>query len=306
MRFFSILILAITVVLSGCATDGVTEEAVTRELSTDIGDDEQKALNRANAETLYNVARNFLESGMPNKAIKAYNKLQVRYPFSDYATQAALEAIYAHYDAHEYQSALAASNRFLRQHPRHPQIAYVYYLRGLAFTKRTSGSGGFFSGGRNQRDPTYLRRAFTTFNRLIQNYPDSSYAKDAQLRMIQIKHRLAKYELKVAEYYVSREAWVGANRRAEHIMEHYQGSNSVPRALEIMAFTYRKLGMEKLALNARAVLQKSYPVYLTHRKEFYRQRAGMAHRYQLPDKNTQAINPPASAVGSTESSHKSP
>lgn len=304
MRAFSILILAVTVVLSGCATNGVTEEAVTRELTTDIGDDEHSAVNRANAETLYNVARNFLEQGMPRKALKAYNKLQVRYPFSDYATQAALEAIYAHYAAHEYQSALAASTRFLKQHPRHPQVDYVYYLRGLAFAERTGG-GGFFSGGRNQRDPTYLRRAFTAFNLLIQNYPDSPYVKDAQLRMIQIKHRLAKYELKVAEYYVSREAWVGANRRAEHIIEHYQGSNSVPRALEIMAFTYRKLGMEKLALDARAVLQESYPAYLTHREEFYRQRAGLAHRYELPPMDTQDVAPPASTLDAAGSDHKS-
>lgn len=286
MRAFRLLFIAVVVLLSGCAsTSGVTETDVARELATDLDGKGERVLDRASAETLYNVARQYLKSGAYQQALKVYDEIRTRFPFSDYATQAALESIYAHYALGEYQAALAASSRFLKQHPRHPQVAYVYYLRGLANYKRTGGDG-LFGAGKNKRDPTHLRQAFTDFNLLINNYPDSPFVKDAQLRMIKIKHRLAKYELNVAEYYVSREAWVAASRRAEHIIETYQGSSSVPRALEILAYSYRKMGLQKLALDARAVLQASYPNYLVHRTEFYRQRAGLEPRYKLPPMDT--------------------
>lgn len=301
MRVFRLLFIAVLIILSGCAsTPGVSEADVTRELVTELGDDSQRATNQASAETLYNVARKFLKAGSASRALKAYDKIRSRFPFSEYATQAALESIYAHYFLGEYQAALAASSRFLKQHPRHPQVAYVYYLRGLANSKRTGGES-LFSAGRNKRDPTHLRQAFTDFNLLIHNYPDSPYVKDAQLRMIKIRHRLAKYELNVAEYYLGREAWVAASRRAEHLIENYQGTNSVPRALEILAYSYRKLGLQKLALDARAVLQTSFPNYLVHRKEFYRQRAGLKPRYELPPMDGRDTQSDATTQSGTES-----
>lgn len=286
---FVLLIIAVTI-LPGCANTPaeVTEQEVAYELALDRGSDKNRAANRADAQTLYNVARQFLVAGAPRKALKAYDKVLARFPFSEYAVQSALESIYAHYAAREYQAALTASDHFLRQHPRHPEAAYVYYLRGLANYERTGGDDSFFSAGMNLRDPTHLRQAFTDFNLLIHNYPNSPYAKDAQLRMIRIKNRLAQYELSVAEYYGSREAWVAASRRAEYVIEHYQGASAVPRALEILAHSYRKLGLEKLALDARAVLQASYPAYLVNREEFYRQQAGLKPRYELPPMNGRA------------------
>lgn len=286
MRAVILLLIAVVVALSGCASNPeANEQQVAREVVTD--DEDNRAIDRANAETLYNTARDFLEAGDPQRALELYDKLQARFPFSEYATQAELETIYANYAAYQYQAALSAADRFIKQHPRHSDIPYVYYIRGLANYKRTGGSSNFFSAGQDRRDPTHLRQAFTDFNLLIRNYPDSPYTKDAQLRMIEIKHRLAKYELAVAEYYLKRRAWVAASRRAEYIVNHYQGSNSVPRALEIMEHAYRKLGLENLAQDSRAILQTSYPNYLVHRKEFYRQRAGLEPRYELPPMDAQ-------------------
>lgn len=283
MRVVSLSLIAVLVILSGCASNPeASESQVAREVATDLGSDDNRAVKRADAKTLYNTARGFLESGAPQRALKLYDKLQARFPFSEFATQAELEAIYANYAANQYQSALSAADRFIKQHPRHPRIAHVYYVRGLANYDRTGGSSNFFSAGQNKRDPTHLRQAFTDFNLLIRNYPDSAYTKDAQLRMIQIKHRLAKFELNIAEYYLTRQAWVAASRRAEYIVNKYQGSDSVPRALEILEHAYRKLGLDKLAMESRTILQASYPGYLVHRREFYRQRAGLEPRYELP------------------------
>ena len=53
-------------------------------------------------------------------------------------------------------------------------------------------------------------------------------------------------------------------------------------ALEIMEISYAKLNQPGLAEDSRAILQASYPNYLLHRDEFYRQQAGEAPDYELP------------------------
>lgn len=240
-----------------------------------------RTLERAAAASVYNAARDFLIAGNPQRALELYQEVEVRFPFTEYATQSELESITARYQAYQYDAAVSAADRFVKQHPRHPHVDYVYYLRGLVNYERVGGDS-FVGGDQSQRDPTHLRQSFTSFNLLIQNFPDSPYNKDAQLRMIEIKHRLAENELSIAEYYLRRRAWVAASRRAEAIIERYQGSDSVPRALEIMEHSYRMLGLEELAQDARTILQTSYPNYILHREEFYRQRAGMEPRYELP------------------------
>lgn len=277
-----LIIIALVTVLPGCGGGEHSEELrIAREEV--LGRDTNRALERANAETIYNTARGFLDGGDPIRALELYNEIQARFPFTEFATQSELESITANYRAATYEAALADADRFIKQHPRHANIDYVYYLRGVTNYNRTENTvDGILSGEGTRRDPTNLRQAFTDFNLLVQNYPDSLYNKDAQLRMIEIRHRLAEYELNVAEYYATRRAWVAATRRAQFVLEQYQGSDSIPRALEILEQGYRELGVEDMAQDAHAILMTSYPGYMLNRTEFYRQRAGLKPSYTLP------------------------
>lgn len=290
MRFQAtrtVLVLA-AALLTACAGGKSAEEMR-------IAQGDERALARAQAEELYNQAREYLVGGAPQQALEIYREIQSRFPFTEYATQADIESIAALYQAYQYETALTIADRFIKQHPRHAHIDYVYYLRGLINYDRVGGDS-ILGGDASQRDPTYLRQAFTDFNLLIRNFPDSPYNKDAQLRMIEIKHRLARHDLRIAEYYLRRRAWVAASRRAEAIIEKYQGSDSVPRALEIMEHSYRKLGLEDLAQDTRTILRESYPNYILHREEFYRQRAGLEPRYELPPME----GPPAVTAAQTQ------
>ncbi|MDT0617614.1 outer membrane protein assembly factor BamD [Salinisphaera sp. P385] len=274
-----VLLTAVMATLGGCASsDRADELQVARDI---VGGGEGRAVARADAETLYNTARGFLDSNDPQKALELYEEIQARFPFTEFAIQAQLETIYANKAAKQPDAALAAADRFIKQHPRHPAIDYVYYLRGATNYDRVEAET-VLGADPDKRDPTQLRQAFTDFNLLIRNYPDSVYRKDAQLRMINIRHRLAAHSLSIAEYYLKRRAYVAASRRAEFVVERYQGTDSIPRALEIMEHAYRKAGLEELALNAQAVLTASYPGFLVHRREFYRQQEGLEPRYDLP------------------------
>lgn len=288
--FCVILMLA----LAGCGGDTGIEDAPYSDVP--LVDSEGNDLEGADAERLYRAAHDYLHSNDPEQALGLYAEVQARFPFSPYATQAALESITAQYMFGEYNKAVSAADRFIKQHPRHPHVDYVYYLRGLANYRRND--TGLLGGDADQRDLSYLRQAFSDFKLLIQNFPDSVYAKDAQLHMIKIRNRLADFELGIAEYYLRRHAYVASARRAAYIVNHYQRSDSVPRALEIMQESYIKLGLSGLAEDARAILQASYPNYILHREEFYRQRAGEEPRYELPEMD-QAGRAPADAAETT-------
>jgi outer membrane protein assembly factor BamD len=64
----------------------------------------------------------------------------------------------------------------------------------------------------DKRPPRDGELAFSLFGRLVERYPASPYAGDAQQRMIYLKNRLAAYENVVARFYLERDAYVAALR----------------------------------------------------------------------------------------------
>ena len=256
-------------VLTGCASDkGIDETGYSKEPLTDRQGDK---LQQADARRLYQSGRDFLLHGQPGRAQRLYSEVQARFPFSPYAVQSDLESIDAHYLSGDYQAALDAADQFIKQRPRNPHIDYAYYVRGLSDFQRNEGN--IISADPDRRNTVYLQQAFNDFSLLVKNYPRSHYAKDAQLHMINIRNRLALFDLRIADYYLSRRAYVAASRRAEQIVSRYQGSSSVPRALEIMEESYARLELPDLAADTRAVLQNSYPEYILDPGAFYRQQA---------------------------------
>ncbi|HET7313182.1 outer membrane protein assembly factor BamD [Salinisphaera sp.] len=286
-------------VMAGCASDkGISETGYSNKPLTDR---QGHKLESADAKRLYESARDFLMHGQPSRALPLYAEVSARFPFSEYAPQSELETVAAHYEAGDYDQAIDAADRFIKQHPRNPHVDYVYYMRGLSNYARNN--PGLLGSNPDKRNVDYLKQAFNDFSLLVENYPNSDYAKDAQLHMIDIRNRVAAFDLRIAEYYYKRRAYVASARRAESIVKHYQGSDSVPRALEIMEQSYAKLNLPDLAEDTRAILQVSYPNYLLHRDEFYRQQAGEAPNYTLPDLGAPpAAGKPASDPASDDDS----
>ena len=84
------------------------------------------------AQKLYTEAKDNLNEGNYERAVKLFETLEARYPFGRYAQQAQLEVAYAYYKDNEPISAIAACDRFIKLHPNHPNVDYAYYLKGLA------------------------------------------------------------------------------------------------------------------------------------------------------------------------------
>lgn len=223
-------------------------------------DDEDIVVANKGAEALYEDAKTSMEIGNFNQAAATLSALDSRYPFGPLSHQVQLDLIYAYYKAAKSDEALATIDRFIRLNPNHSDIDYAVYMRGLV---NMGSDKNFFQDivgiDRSDRDASQARDAFNDFKELIEKFPDSKYAADAQKRMLHIKNRLAKYELAVARYYMKRDAYVAASNRGQYVLEHFPDTMHVKDALEIMVECYDNLELPKLKESTLQTLRLNFP-----------------------------------------------
>jgi outer membrane protein assembly factor BamD len=210
-------------------------------------------------EQLYKQARQQLDSYDYNRAIKTYEALTARFPFTDQARQARIDLIYAYYRQGETESAIDAADTFIRENPTHPRVDYAWYVKGLVDFERTPNAfERLFRADLTKRPPVTARKSFEAFRTVVEQYPKSLYAHDAQRRMIYLRNRLANYDIHVAEYYMRRGAYVGAAQRATHVLENYDGAPAMRDALNILVAADAKLGLNERAQQAEQVYAANF------------------------------------------------
>lgn len=250
----AISLLIATATLTGCASNGDNAGPI-----QNIKEASDRRLNKLPAEILYARARRATDTGSYTNALSLYDRIDTRFPFSDVARQAQLERAYVHFRQHNELSAISAVNRFINQYPRHKNIAYAYYLKGLAsFRFAAPDDDHWYSSDKTTRDIGSSREAFFAFAQVVNNYPQSPYAADARRRMLHLRDRMAKHYLNVMEYYERKSAWVAVVNRGQLILENYQGSKYVPATLDLMIKAYTELNLDDLAEDTRRLRDENY------------------------------------------------
>lgn len=212
------------------------------------------------AQQFYNEAKQALEASEFERAIENFEMLEARYPFGRHAQQAQLDIAYAYYRFDEMDSAIAAAERFIRLHPTNPYVDYAYYLKGLAnYNRGRSLLETFFPRDFSQLNQHWVRQSFRDFATLVRKFPDSRYSKDAQHRLHYLRNKMAEHELRTAQFYFDRGAWVAAANRSRYLVENYSQTPSVPDALALLADAYLELDMQALAQSALRVLRANAP-----------------------------------------------
>lgn len=214
---------------------------------------------RGSEQEVYERAQGYLSAKNWAQAIETLQLMEEYFPFGNYAEHAQLELIYAYFKAEEYESAAAAAERFIRLHPRQRNVDYAYYMRGVANYYNDSVFSQFFPSDVSKRDPGTAKEAFNHFSQLLNLFPESAYALDAQKRMIYLKNTLARAEINVANYYFKRGAYLAAANRGRWVVENLQQTPAVPDALAVMAQAYHLLEMQELSDDAVRVLAHNYP-----------------------------------------------
>lgn len=223
-------------------------------------DQQEKELYKGFSENqFYERIQKYLQGQNWSDAITSLQAFEAQFPFGNYAEQAQLELIYAYYESYDYEAAIASAERFIRLHPRHANVDYAFYIQALAATVQSKGMfSDFIPLDESRRDVGEARRAFATFSELVNQYPGSSYAADAQKRMLHLRNILARHEIHVANYYFKRGAYLAAANRGKYVVENFQQTPAVPDGLAVMAQAYYLMGLRDLADDATRVLAANY------------------------------------------------
>jgi outer membrane protein assembly factor BamD len=242
-----IAMLFATAMLAGCSWFNV-----------DLGQKDPTA--NWDADKLYAEARLEMSNGSWVKARELYQKLESRYPFGRHAQQALMEIAYTYYKEGETAQAIQTCERFIRQYPNHPNVDYVYYLKGLASYNDDLGFlGRVLNQDISERDAKAAREAFDAFKDLVTRYPDSRYAEDARARMRFLVNSQAQAEVNIARFYFTRKAYLAAIQRSQTVVRDFQRTPAVEEALYLMVRSYEALNFKDLQSDAERVLALNYP-----------------------------------------------
>jgi outer membrane protein assembly factor BamD len=240
-RLWAVLLLASLALLGGCHSR------------------QAKNLKKATAQSLYANAHKAMNNNDFEYAIKQYEALTSRFPFTDEARQARLDLIYVYYRKGEKESATDAADQFLRENPTHPRIDYAWYMKGMIDFERTPYAiERWFGVDMARRPPASALKSIAAFNTVVTQFPKSDYAQDALKRLVYLRNRLAEYEVNVARYYVKRGAYLAAAQRAQGVIDQYDGAPAERTAVAVLLECYQKLGFTDLAANVQRVYAANY------------------------------------------------
>jgi outer membrane protein assembly factor BamD len=212
-------------------------------------DNEEEYVERP-VEELYNEGLDSLHAGENDDAAAFFDEVERQHPYSTWATRAQLMAAYAHYREARYDDSLNAIDRFLSLHPGHPSAPYAYYLRALCYYEQIADV---------TRDQKNTELALAALSEVVRRYPESPYARDAQLKIDLTRDHLAGKDMEIGRFYLKRGEYQAAIKRFRRVIERYQTTTHVPEALHRLTEAYLALGIVEEAQTAAAVLGHNYP-----------------------------------------------
>ena len=191
-----------------------------------------------------------LADGDAELAAVRYEEVERLHPWSSEAKVAMIEASQAYYLSENYEQAALAAQRFLAFYPTDPEAPRAQYLIGVSYYDQIADVG---------RDQANTRRALQELRTVEDRYPDTSYARDARLKIDLALDHLAGKEMEVGRFYLKRGQHVAAINRFRTVIERYQTTTHAPEALHRLVESYLALGVVNEAQTAAAVLGYNFP-----------------------------------------------
>lgn len=214
------------------------------------GGDDRPVYVEKPVEELYNGAMNAMQAGDYEEAARLFDEVERQHPYSEWAAKAQLMAAYAYYQENSYDEAINALDRFIELHPGSPDAPYAYYLKAISYYEQIVDV---------RRDQTATSQALTALEEVVRRYPDSTYARDAELKIDLALDHLAGKHMDIGRFYQSRSEYLAAINRFRTVIERYQTTTHTPEALHRLVECYLAMGIVDEAKATAAVLGHNFP-----------------------------------------------
>ena len=201
-------------------------------------------------EQLYNQAGRELDSRDFETAILLFNEVERQHPYSEWARKAMVMTAYAHYERHNYDEAISAAQRYISLHPGGSEAAYACYLIAISQFEQIVDVG---------RDQGMTEQTKASLQDVLRRFPNSEYARDAEVKLDMVNDQLAGKEMEVGRWYLRSNQTLAAINRFRTVVQDYDTTSHSEEALYRLVEAYLSLGMRPQATEAAATLGYNYP-----------------------------------------------
>ena len=218
----AILFLIIIVIFNACSKDEF-KKSIVKEKSLDL-----------QVQEAYKEGMEALEGNDVIYAAKKFNEAETLFPQSEWAPKSALMAAYSYYVQDYYSDAIAELIRFISVYPFHKDLDYVHYLLGVCYFEQIVDE---------KKDLQSIKNAKTKFLFVLNKYPKTEYALDAEFKLNLINDILASKEMYIGRYYFEKKKWIAAIRRFRTVIDEYDTTVYTPEALHRLVEVHYTIGL---------------------------------------------------------------
>jgi len=201
-------------------------------------------------ELLYATGANRLDRGNWNEAVDYFREVERQHPYSEWSRRSILMTGFAHYQANNYNEAIADADRFISLYPGNPSASYAFYLKSICYFEQIVDVN---------RDQAATEQALASLRDVVQRYPNTEYAQDARLKIDMVNDQLAGKEMAIGRYYLRNGQTLAAVGRFRTVIDRHQTTSHTPEALYRLVEGYLTLGLVDEARRNGAVLGHNFP-----------------------------------------------
>ena len=197
----------------------------------------------------YKEGLELLDIGQGGMAARKFNEAEILYPQSIWAPRASLMSAYSYYYYDSYGDAIREIDRYLKKYPSHQNKDYAFYLKSICYYNQISDE---------KKDLGPIVEAKKNFEYIMNNYPKSEFALDAEYKLELINEILASKEMYIARFYMEKEKWIPSINRFKKVVKDYDKSIYVEEALFRLVEIHYRIGLEDEAKKYAHLLGYNY------------------------------------------------
>ena len=202
-------------------------------------------------EVLYKQGLVLFNSRHYKDSLEKFEQIKSNFPDSPpFTVWAELKVADAHFFRKSFVEAAAAYEEFKKIHPTFEEITYVQFQIGMSYFSQMTTP---------DRDQTMTKKALSSFEYLIANYPPNLFTEKAKDKVAICKKQLAGHEFEIGHFYYLHERFQAAALRFEGLLEKFPKWRDEDKTLLFLGKSYVELNQGEKARQTLARLVDGYP-----------------------------------------------
>ncbi len=203
------------------------------------------------AEAAYELAQQYDKEERYEEAIRRYQEVKNKYPYSKFAVLSELSVADAHYKQESFPEAQVSYQNFKDLHPKFEKIDYVTFRLGLCYFNQLPPT--------SDRDLALAGKTISNFDEVIKQYPNSEFVKEAQEKKAAVLKLQAEKEIYIADFYFKKAQWDSARLRYEGEVKNFPGQGFEAKALSRAVICAARASEMDRAKELLALLKSRFP-----------------------------------------------